>query len=103
MACKALKSCTGGWLYIHGTVCTKSSDNSDDLERIGKYLHLFSSKSLECIQVVDWIDYVSHRVLQLLEDSTRSHWSVQVRHVEHVKMYAPHISHIVLDVECRPS
>lgn len=29
-------------------------------------------------------------------------WRVLIRHVERVKWYAPHIRHIVLDVECRP-
>lgn len=29
-------------------------------------------------------------------------WRVLIRHVERVKWYAPHIRHLVLDVECRP-
>ena len=29
-------------------------------------------------------------------------WHVLIRHVERVKWYAPHIRHVVLDIECRP-
>jgi hypothetical protein len=29
-------------------------------------------------------------------------WDVQIRHLERVKSYAPHVRHVVLDVECRP-
>ena len=30
-------------------------------------------------------------------------WSVSVRHIECVKSYAPHVHHVVVDLECRPS
>jgi tRNA G37 N-methylase Trm5 len=29
--------------------------------------------------------------------------NLKVRHVEHVKTFAPHVWHIVVDVECRPA
>lgn len=37
-----------------------------------------------------------------LSDMQRRDWSVSVLHIEYVKSYAPHIDHIVVDVECRP-
>lgn len=40
--------------------------------------------------------------LQRLSRELRREWRVLVRHVERVKLYAPHIRHLVLDVDCRP-
>ena len=33
---------------------------------------------------------------------TTADWSVCLRHIELVKSYAPHVDHVVFDVECRP-
>ena len=106
-ACAALKVCTGGWLHIHGTVATKEPENNhfaQDTVQYNRYSHLLSSKSLKYNSVVNWIDYVCKRVLYLLGElnPTSGNWKVEVRHVEHVKLYAPHVSHLVLDIECRP-
>lgn len=30
-------------------------------------------------------------------------WQVTVGHIEHVKSYAPHVDHLVVDLECRPT
>ncbi|KAL9978978.1 hypothetical protein ACROYT_G016567 [Oculina patagonica] len=52
---------------------------------------------------LDWGKYVSQTMLQHLKKSHDSqNWNVHIRHIEHVKSYAPHIDHVVLDVECRP-
>ena len=32
----------------------------------------------------------------------RCDWSAVVRHIEHVKSYAPHVDHVIADIECRP-
>ena len=54
---------------------------------------------------VFWVDYVKLRISSLL---TRNNpvpgcaWVVTVKHIEHVKSYAPHIDHLVADLECRP-
>lgn len=103
-ACTALKRSTGGWLHIHGNVTTKTSDNTADheacvCEQFERYSHLLSSKSLRCVSVTKWIGYAVEQVSIFLEKSS---WSVEVRHVEHVKSYAPHMCHLVLDLECRP-
>lgn len=34
--------------------------------------------------------------------SPTAEWSVCLRHIELVKSYAPHVDHVVFDVECRP-
>ena len=53
-----------------------------------------------------WAAYVAGRVRQLLavENPLREGklWRVVVRHIEHVKSYAPHVDHVVVDVDCRP-
>lgn len=53
---------------------------------------------------LDWAKYVAQTILPHLRKSHgKQEWNVQVRHIEHVKSYAPHIDHVVLDVECCPS
>ena len=106
-ACDALKVETGGWLHIHGNVSTNSdlATEGSSSDHWQKYAHLLSVRRLQCLPVTSWIEYVTERVSNLLlkHSSAPPHaWVVQVRHVEHVKTYAPHISHLVLDVECRP-
>jgi len=50
----------------------------------------------------DWADTVCETLRCHLSDILRCDWSVSVLHVEHVKSYAPHIDHVVADIECRP-
>jgi tRNA wybutosine-synthesizing protein 2 len=114
-----LKQSTGGWLHIHGNVnLTSGSDGArtsnathgthlnDSEQELGQYSDMLSSqKHLQCSSVTRWISYVVEKITMFLEQTrnggTRS-WSVKVRHIEHVKSYAPHIGHLVLDLECRP-
>ena len=35
-------------------------------------------------------------------DDEHGTWNVLLDHVEYVKSYAPHIHHMVFDLECRP-
>lgn len=52
---------------------------------------------------LDWAKYVAQTLLQHLKKShDNQNWNVLIRHIEHVKSYAPHVDHVVLDVECRP-
>ncbi len=112
LACTALKVSTGGWLHIHGNVSTHSvtescsSQYAQELHE--KYSHLFiSKKRLNSTPVMKWIDNVSMRIFNLLEEihplvTFNQIWKVKAKHLQHVKMYAPHIHHLVLDVDCRP-
>ena len=116
VACAALKRATGGWLHIHGNITTKPSQETENLSLQNsdfdceKYTWLLQSPSLMCDDVMKWIHYVSTRIQSLLREmnplshvgSMCGEWKVEVRHVEHVKQYAPHVRHLVLDVECRP-
>lgn len=53
---------------------------------------------------LDWAGYVAQSLLGHLKKlhDPKINWNVQICHIEHVKSYAPHIDHIVLDVVCRP-
>lgn len=105
LACASLRRSTGGWLHIHGNVTTKIDDDPklSDQEQFKRYSHLLPQKHLRCCSVVKWIIYVGEQVLWFLQQQeVGGGWSVEGRHIEHVKSYAPHISHLVLDLECRP-
>eukprot|EP00105_Crassostrea_gigas_P016243 XP_011433560.1 PREDICTED: tRNA wybutosine-synthesizing protein 2 homolog isoform X2 [Crassostrea gigas] len=51
----------------------------------------------------DWSLGVSSKIRVILERLHTPHiWQTKVLHIEHVKSYAPHIDHLVVDIECRP-
>lgn len=51
----------------------------------------------------DWSLGVSSKIRVILERLHAPHnWQTNVLHIEHVKSYAPHIDHLVVDIECRP-
>lgn len=49
-----------------------------------------------------WAEHTASHIAGLLRDLTGGSWRTHIQHIEHVKSYAPHIHHIVLDLECRP-
>ncbi|XP_069749452.1 tRNA wybutosine-synthesizing protein 2 homolog [Narcine bancroftii] len=49
-----------------------------------------------------WAKSAALSIRNILETHHKSPWSTNILHIEHVKSYAPHIDHIVLDLECRP-
>ena len=57
-------------------------------ERYSKWLH--------------WCEKVSPVIQQLLREVHGGVWQTRILHVEHVKSYAPHVDHIVLDLKCLP-
>lgn len=52
-----------------------------------------------------WAQDVSSIISQVCTRIQVGHcqWTARIVHIEHVKSYAPHIDHVVLDLECRPS
>ena len=50
----------------------------------------------------DWADVVCRTLQSHLCGMLRTDWCVSVRHIEHVKSYAPHVDHVVADIDCRP-
>lgn len=57
----------------------------------------------------EWSHCVAEKIHSLLadrdpdRDDEGRQWMVRVRELVHVKSYAPHVDHLVADVECRPS
>lgn len=49
-----------------------------------------------------WGQYVCKALQNLLQKEHGGLWSAAVLHIQHVKSYAPHIDHLVLDVQCSP-
>lgn len=158
-ACEALNNVTGGWLHVHGNVCSKnrqkhtqfhstefnpweiedakfhcayptekvdvrcshsSSNTSSNYSSRQTSPNDLSKTSDEAIEDRKpphlykqdiwkrWGDYVAAKILELLRTTNPqdplngNSWCVTVRHIEHVKSYAPHIDHMVVDLECRP-
>ncbi|XP_043913447.1 tRNA wybutosine-synthesizing protein 2 homolog [Protopterus annectens] len=50
-----------------------------------------------------WAESTKSRISRLLFELHGIQWRTNILHIEHVKSYAPHIDHIVLDLECRPA
>ena len=56
-----------------------------------------------------WAHHVAGNMLELLRRENPQgpvggrDWKVTVGHLEHIKSYAPHVDHIVVDLECRPT
>ncbi len=49
-----------------------------------------------------WTIETCKKIVHLLGETHGGEWKVSVLHVEHVKSYAPHIDHLVLDLQCLP-
>ena len=55
-----------------------------------------------------WAEYVAEEMLKMLGKENPQHpgsgreWSVTVKYIQQVKSYAPHINHLVVDLDCRP-
>ena len=49
-----------------------------------------------------WAKQASETIQLLLLEVHGRDWTTKILHIEHVKSYAPHVDHIVLDLECRP-
>ena len=49
-----------------------------------------------------WADSTAKKIQDLLVEIHGCQWTTDVIHVEHVKSYAPHVDHIVVDIGCKP-
>lgn len=104
VACEALKSDVGGWLHVHENV--ESSSLSEEACTCTKTCVITEAyeKSISDIKQSNWCAFV-HSCIEKLKNhlSESKNWSVQLGHIEFVKSYAPHIDHLVFDIECRPT
>ncbi|XP_011359092.1 tRNA wybutosine-synthesizing protein 2 homolog isoform X1 [Pteropus vampyrus] len=49
-----------------------------------------------------WAESAETRIATLLQQMHGNPWKTKILHIQPVKSYAPHVDHIVLDLECRP-
>ncbi|KAL5005633.1 hypothetical protein ScPMuIL_016791 [Solemya velum] len=47
-----------------------------------------------------WASETAGKISKLLTEAHGTAWTTDILHIEHVKSYAPHIDHIVLDLHC---
>ncbi|XP_041845952.1 tRNA wybutosine-synthesizing protein 2 homolog [Melanotaenia boesemani] len=98
VACRLLKRSTGGILHIHQNVTSpiQSTAANDPNQRL-------SGKKADREAWQAWANETANHIVSLLRDLTGALWVTNIQHIEHVKSYAPHVHHVVLDLECRPS
>lgn len=107
VACRVLRKDTGGILHIHHNVTTpvqhmKHRESCSSLPEKEKIEHP-SSKAINNREVWNaWARDTANRIGRLLREVTGVEWRTCIDHIQHVKSYAPHIDHIVLDLNCRP-
>ncbi len=65
---------TGGWLHLHENVTDRDEES--------------------------WMQDTLNELRTMSVEMQRN-WSISVEHREHVKWYAPHIRHVVLDIRCQ--
>ncbi|NXC25483.1 TYW2 protein, partial [Campylorhamphus procurvoides] len=110
VACRILKKDTGGVLHIHHNVETPPAPTPVLLAEQGspEVQHPTEDTGKETVgarvrpEWQRWAEATATRIQGLLAELHRQPWCTSVLHVEAVKSYAPHVHHLVLDLECRP-
>ncbi|XP_063397959.1 tRNA wybutosine-synthesizing protein 2 homolog [Mytilus trossulus] len=117
VACAALKP-TGGILHVHYNVESKIKQTEDIHNSIkGSGPRCENVKDIKINVLVDsvskhidrkkvWTEWAEHTCetlhkLMCIAHSDRK-WTISVLHIEHVKSYAPHVDHVVVDFKCCP-
>lgn len=124
IACQVLRKDVGGILHVHQNVESFSGKNpqpprSSNAER-EHWPHpqnIISDKRgngttgnfrEEVVSSVSkpewqrWAESAETQIASLLHQVHGRVWRTRILHVHPVKSYAPHVDHIVLDLECRP-
>ncbi|XP_052669564.1 tRNA wybutosine-synthesizing protein 2 homolog isoform X1 [Harpia harpyja] len=121
VACRVLKKGTGGVLHIHHNVETVPSPappqtavlqaEQGSLEGAGsdgEVQHPAEDGGKETLAArirpewQRWAEATAARIRGLLVELHGQPWRTSILHIEAVKSYAPHVHHLVLDLECRP-
>ena len=111
VACAALCD-QGGVLHVHGCVDSPLTVNPEpnsthSTEQVNKHSDVPKSerwaKRKPCRDEWKfWAAHVTTELSSILQEIHAAQWKCIVVHIEHVKQYAPHINHVVADIECRP-
>ncbi|NWW66631.1 TYW2 protein, partial [Ifrita kowaldi] len=121
VACRVLKKDTGGVLHIHHNVETPPApappqSPAPPAERGspeaagsgGEAQHPTEDGGKEVLgarlrpEWQRWAEATATRIQGLLAELHGRPWRTSVLHIEAVKSYAPHVHHLVLDLECQP-
>ncbi|NXU82878.1 TYW2 protein, partial [Xiphorhynchus elegans] len=110
VACRVLKKDTGGVLHIHHNVETPPAPTPVLLAERGspEVQHPTEDTGKETVgarvrpEWQRWAEATATRIQGLLAELHGRPWCTSILHVEAVKSYAPHVHHLVLDLECRP-
>lgn len=124
IACQVLRQDTGGILHIHQNVESFPGKNlqppgSSKMENEhwpypqkiitneweNGTTRDFRRKLLSQATKIEWqrwAESAETRIATLLQQVHGKPWKTQILHIQPVKSYAPHVDHIVLDLECRP-
>ena len=118
-ACRSLNQTSGGILHVHENVTSKKNDKTAETnESLSKICGL-SQMSCNRKAKPEWKSWAlntSAEIKTLLNATTNelnskfertntsntNAWIVQPLHIERVKSYAPHVDHLVLDLQCTP-
>lgn len=122
VACRVLKKSTGGVLHIHHNVESRplppalkdeqrlpeesSSEQKDEEHRGSEEMESGVQEVLAARvrpEWWSWAEAAAVRIRGLLTELHSQPWQTHILHIEAVKSYAPHVHHIVLDLECRPT
>ncbi|NXO17893.1 TYW2 protein, partial [Oriolus oriolus] len=122
VACRVLKKDTGGVLHIHHNVETPPAPALPQTPALpaergspeaagsgGEAQHPAGHGGKEAPgarlrpEWQRWAEATAARIQGLLAELHGRPWRTSVLHVEAVKSYAPHVHHLVLDLECRPA
>ncbi|XP_041252427.1 tRNA wybutosine-synthesizing protein 2 homolog [Onychostruthus taczanowskii] len=118
-ACRVLKKDTGGVLHIHHNVETRPAPaaprSAEPLAERGSAEaaspggearrpaeHGGEQAARLRAEWQSWAEGTAARIQGLLAELHGRPWRSSVLHIEPVKSYAPHVHHLVLDLECRP-
>lgn len=123
IACRVLKQDAGGILHIHQNVESFPGKTLQPLGSSEMEEHWPSPQQIISTQLKNgapsdsrrktlsvatkpewqrWAEAAETRIATLLHQVHRKPWKTQILHIQPVKSYAPHVDHIVLDLECRP-
>ncbi|XP_045437465.1 tRNA wybutosine-synthesizing protein 2 homolog [Pipistrellus kuhlii] len=123
-ACRVLRKDAGGILHIHQNVESfpgrhlQPSGNSETEKEPWLCLQQMISNQWENGASGDsgrkvlsaaikpewhrWAESAETRIVTLLQEVHGKPWKTKILRIQPVKSYAPHVDHIVLDLECRP-
>ncbi|NXG22631.1 TYW2 protein, partial [Grallaria varia] len=107
VACRVLKKDTGGVLHIHHNVETPPAPTSvlrgsPEAQEPTKDAGKETVGARVRPEWQRWAEATATRIQGLLVELHGRPWHTSILHVEAVKSYAPHVHHLVLDLECRP-